>query len=1032
MQPVPQTALPPGVTGPDPAARRADRAPDAGPAGRAGVPVTGDFAGVLAALNRSAQAPPRGGETPDDESPPAASDPVAVAGLPGQDPEPAEAPRQGVPGDALPVNERADRKPGIALSPLPRGAHFLHWPGPAFGADRAIAAPEDAAGAEPAFPGRAGPTVRPGPEPMPPVVPVGAGPAQGDGALSADAGPGPLATAGGPGSAPPLGPARDPMAATLSLPPDRRDQALLNRVPVDPRLPGILPDVLPDRVEARAAAAQRGADTPVTRGPNGGAEGESGFAAPTRTGIAAPVAAQAAIVAMRGAADPGGSVGPSHAVAPGRPLAPVPGVPVVAGGGVVASSGPPVPASPGGVAQPADPAPVMPRDAAGAHKIASGADRLRRSDAPNPGAPGRSVSNPELIAAWRLAAARDSAGPVTADRAVPASLPPGLDSSPLSDRDRVPGMVRAAQPEPRWGQEGMALRMPIAKGTEALNLAPALRPMPPNVAATAAPSAPQNVAATVSLIVAPGSPPASGDAVPAPPSRPIDAAQGPAATPPAADWRGQVAAVARPSSVQAPEPGVQNRPVPSDPSAGSDRAGSSPPPPAFSATGPQRGMLPVGQIRAVDPGAPQALPAGPASGAAATRAEPGPRGPGAVVGQPLPARTPGAEILQRPLPPATAPVSDRAGPSAPHTIPPAAPGTVSSGSQTGRERGAPVDLPSEPLASRTIQPLAAGPGAAAIATSPSDMSRGVVTLVDRPTRIATAPAPAPVPADGGALQPVAGPRLAEQVALVGAKPLQTAGPNPVAPTEPPAPVQAPPGVNPLRHEPRAASPDQYHAPPSGARDDTPAVWQPRALAPPAPAAGNVPLPAAEPAPGQGAPIPDLPAGAGALALGPGGLPAAGPVPLPGYNPQTVRPARGTAGQIAGQIADRISAPMPRGSQLLSTELALTPPELGRITIRFESDAGNGVLVLQVERPDTLDLMRRHQELLQDALRAAGHEGCSVMLGGRDPAQGGTRRDSGSDRSVDGRADDDGDGPAGPSPIRSSGGLAASGRLDLRF
>lgn len=229
-----------------------------------------------------------------------------------------------------------------------------------------------------------------------------------------------------------------------------------------------------------------------------------------------------------------------------------------------------------------------------------------------------------------------------------------------------------------------------------------------------------------------------------------------------------------------------------------------------------------------------------------------------------------------------------------------------------------------------------------------------------------------------------------------------------------------------------AAADGRHAAPSPASDAAPAVSQSQAQAQPVPAPPALSIPGTESSASGIARSLEQPAGVGFPAFGIGAVGPSGQVLMPGHSPPATRSARWAAGQIASQIAGRISAPVAGGLTALSSELALTPPELGRITIRFETDSGSGVLVLQVERPETLDLMRRHQELLQDALRDAGQAGCSVMLGGRDPAQGGMRRDPGPDRPDNARAPGDSDDQTALSPIRSATRLAGAGRLDLRF
>lgn len=126
-----------------------------------------------------------------------------------------------------------------------------------------------------------------------------------------------------------------------------------------------------------------------------------------------------------------------------------------------------------------------------------------------------------------------------------------------------------------------------------------------------------------------------------------------------------------------------------------------------------------------------------------------------------------------------------------------------------------------------------------------------------------------------------------------------------------------------------------------------------------------------------------------------------------------------ARQIVGHL-DRTPIP----TRAPPAEMALSPPELGRVVIRFEADPAGGTLHLLVERPETLDLMRRHVDLLETALRAAGHDGCSIALGGRDPGRGGGPPPDSRDP-----APPAGDAAPGHGVVaRPAGG----GRLDLRL
>lgn len=155
-------------------------------------------------------------------------------------------------------------------------------------------------------------------------------------------------------------------------------------------------------------------------------------------------------------------------------------------------------------------------------------------------------------------------------------------------------------------------------------------------------------------------------------------------------------------------------------------------------------------------------------------------------------------------------------------------------------------------------------------------------------------------------------------------------------------------------------------------------------------------------------LPSLPAPAGLAApAGAASLPATSPTP-----------------QIAPQIVAALSH-----SQDGVTELALSPEELGHVRLRLEPDATNPdrmVVMITFERPETLDLFRRHAGDLAEALRAAGYAGSDIGFG----------QDGGS---FGGRP---GQGPAGSAapadrgenadPPETAPRLVAGASLDLRL
>ncbi|OAN69219.1 hypothetical protein A8B78_05080 [Jannaschia sp. EhC01] len=133
---------------------------------------------------------------------------------------------------------------------------------------------------------------------------------------------------------------------------------------------------------------------------------------------------------------------------------------------------------------------------------------------------------------------------------------------------------------------------------------------------------------------------------------------------------------------------------------------------------------------------------------------------------------------------------------------------------------------------------------------------------------------------------------------------------------------------------------------------------------------------------------------------------------------------------AQTIAQQISAALTnRASENTDAplELALDPPELGRVRMQITDVAGAMTLVIQAERPETADLMRRHLELLAQEFAQAGLDAPSVQIRQEgDSHSGGTAHrdahDGPSNRSVD--PDIEG---TRPLPQRT-----AAGGLDLRL
>lgn len=156
-------------------------------------------------------------------------------------------------------------------------------------------------------------------------------------------------------------------------------------------------------------------------------------------------------------------------------------------------------------------------------------------------------------------------------------------------------------------------------------------------------------------------------------------------------------------------------------------------------------------------------------------------------------------------------------------------------------------------------------------------------------------------------------------------------------------------------------------------------------------------------------------------------------------PGTMATAGGTSGPSA--IPAMPSSPVPHVAAQMTaalsqssdgaTELALSPDELGHVRLRMEPDAANPdrmVVMITFERPETLDLFRRHAGELAEALRAAGYAGADIGFGQDHSGSSGSEGSSG-------RSPGWGMGPdqSDPSPVLSPAPrLAAGASLDLRL
>ncbi|WP_424966298.1 flagellar hook-length control protein FliK [Dinoroseobacter sp. S375] len=141
----------------------------------------------------------------------------------------------------------------------------------------------------------------------------------------------------------------------------------------------------------------------------------------------------------------------------------------------------------------------------------------------------------------------------------------------------------------------------------------------------------------------------------------------------------------------------------------------------------------------------------------------------------------------------------------------------------------------------------------------------------------------------------------------------------------------------------------------------------------------------------------------------------------------------TAGQrsnpTAQAILAQLQAALPKANGE-ATEILLNPEELGRVRMTLSGGDGVGSVLLQVERPETLDLIRRNIEQMRAELAEAGWDSVTFNF-----AQGGSDSSEGSsDRGQSGHTP----GSAVPAetaqetPLPASRANASASGLDLRL
>lgn len=273
--------------------------------------------------------------------------------------------------------------------------------------------------------------------------------------------------------------------------------------------------------------------------------------------------------------------------------------------------------------------------------------------------------------------------------------------------------------------------------------------------------------------------------------------------------------------------------------------------------------------------------------------------------------------------------------------------------------------PPPPLGAETGGP-ADSSSANAYASEPSPSLPPHIRAAIRITHLPEAPAPAPA-TDAGAE-----PALTQaDPGLTPDTPKETP-PPPVAQIVRPVPAPTAPSANPAPPDRQALDAMPGWPVPAATRTFAPMAAQSKDNGPAPAAAGTAPH-------GEAAPMPELAAT----------LPASA---TEAYAPTApAAPAQSTAASLplAAPPGAHYS-PMPLPSAMVAAlrdatgsegiELTLTPEELGPLRLSMVGEGDLIRIVVQAERPDTLDLVRRHADLLVQELRQAGFAGADLSFG----------------------------------------------------
>lgn len=244
-------------------------------------------------------------------------------------------------------------------------------------------------------------------------------------------------------------------------------------------------------------------------------------------------------------------------------------------------------------------------------------------------------------------------------------------------------------------------------------------------------------------------------------------------------------------------------------------------------------------------------------------------------------------------------------------------------------------------------------------------------------------------------------------------------PAPLSPAPAPPPITTP-NMTPIPDAANPGTPAPSPTPNTATPVQPPGLLAPPAITGPIPASDPIPgarttnasetgpLPPAPPPPNRAAmrpPLPSVPSlGGPKPAPSPGDLARPAPADIPLGVEAT--PHRVSDPQLGGPPPTAPSAPQASGvaAQILRTlhddaprnpgapiDIALDPPELGRLRLALTEVNGTLTLSIAAERPETADLIRRHLALLADEFLRSGLDAPSVQVSHQGAGGGGSGR-----------------------------------------